>query len=126
MSVRDFAKYGYLFLKHGNWDGQQIVPEAWVQASTETDPTVRMWPIYAYLWHTNFPMLFRGKGDHIPADAYMAEGVLGQNIFVFPSQGLVVVKVANSRGLHPDPDQLRLLTLLLDAIQEDDGASTTE
>ena len=29
-TARDFAKYGYLYLKNGTWDGQQIVPPAWI------------------------------------------------------------------------------------------------
>ena len=28
--ARDFAKFGRLYLKRGNWDGRQLIPEAWV------------------------------------------------------------------------------------------------
>jgi CubicO group peptidase (beta-lactamase class C family) len=31
--ARDFAKFGRLYLRKGNWNGRQIVPEAWVEAS---------------------------------------------------------------------------------------------
>jgi CubicO group peptidase (beta-lactamase class C family) len=36
----DFAKFGRLYLNGGNWGGKQIIPEDWVQASTQIDPTV--------------------------------------------------------------------------------------
>ena len=31
---RDFAKFGYLFLNDGCWDGERLLPEGWVAAST--------------------------------------------------------------------------------------------
>ena len=36
-TLRDYAKFGQLFLNKGNWKGEQIVPEAWVKASYNTD-----------------------------------------------------------------------------------------
>lgn len=116
-TVREFAKFGYLFLNRGTWDGRQIVPEAWVDTSTRTDPSVRMWSGYAYLWHINFPMRFRGRGSKIPADGFMAEGVRGQNIIIFPSQDLVIVKVANSGSQHRDPDLSQFLTMVLESVE---------
>ena len=31
INPRDMAKFGYLYLNNGTWDGQQIVPSDWVQ-----------------------------------------------------------------------------------------------
>jgi CubicO group peptidase (beta-lactamase class C family) len=31
----DFAKFGQLFLMHGNWNGEQVISEAWVAKSTQ-------------------------------------------------------------------------------------------
>ena len=50
-----FAKFGYLFLNKGRWEDQQFVSEAWVDKATRTDPTVKMWDAYGYLWHVNLP-----------------------------------------------------------------------
>lgn len=33
-SARDLARFGLLYLNHGNWDGRQIVPASWVADST--------------------------------------------------------------------------------------------
>ncbi len=112
-TVRDYAKFGYLFLNRGRWGDKQIVPEEWVAQSTRTDPSVRMWPAYGYLWHVNLPRRSNDWGK-IPADSYMAAGVLGQNIFIFPSKNLVIVRVANQQRNRLNlPD---FLEQVLDAI----------
>lgn len=116
-TVREFAKFGYLFLNKGKWEDKQIVSEAWVEVSTRTDPSVRMRPAYAYLWHINFPMRLRAGAAKIPADGFMAEGVQGQKIIIIPSKGLVIVKVAITRGGHPDLNLNEFFTLILDALE---------
>ena len=35
LKPRDMAKFGYLYLNQGLWDGEQIVPSDYVQASTQ-------------------------------------------------------------------------------------------
>ena len=36
-SLRDYAKFGLLYLNKGNWKGEQIVPAEWVKASHTPD-----------------------------------------------------------------------------------------
>ncbi|MBN2392037.1 MAG: serine hydrolase [Anaerolineae bacterium] len=83
ITPRDMARFGYLYLNEGMWDGQQIVPAAWVRASTtphiETGGTFD----YGYQWWT-YPKW----------DAYAAKGRYGQLIFVIPEHELVVVFTA--------------------------------
>jgi CubicO group peptidase (beta-lactamase class C family) len=124
LTVRDYAKFGYLYLNKGKWEDKQIVSEEWVNISTRTDPSVRMWKAYGYLWHVNLPLRLGARDSNIPADGYMAEGVLGQNIFIIPSKNLVIVKVANDqdRGM----DLVKFLTLVLDAIDEGSPATSAE
>lgn len=108
-SARSFAKFGFLYLNKGKWEDKQIVSEQWVEQSTKTDPTVNMWKYYSYLWHVNLPQrlapanladnLIKKKGSVQPvkgisSDAYMAAGVLGQYIVIFPSNDLVIVRLA--------------------------------
>ncbi|MCJ7832771.1 MAG: beta-lactamase family protein, partial [Deltaproteobacteria bacterium] len=85
-TVRDYAKFGYLFLNKGYWEDRRVVSGEWVEKSTKTDPSVKMWSAYGYLWHVNLPLRLSFSRspvstDAIPPDGYMAEGVRGQNIF---------------------------------------------
>jgi CubicO group peptidase (beta-lactamase class C family) len=117
-TVRNYAKFGFLYMNKGLWDGRQIVSEQWVAKSTKTDPSVDMWDAYGYLWHVNLPLRFADKDplahvDGIPADGYMAAGVQGQNIIIIPSKKLLIVKVANQQ--KQKIDLAKLITLLLSA-----------
>jgi len=119
-TVRDYAKFGYLFLNEGYWKDKPIVSQHWVATSTKTDPSVKMWPAYGYLWHVNLPYRLKWSKspvptNAIPSDGYMAEGVLGQNIFIIPSKDLVIVRVANQTRGHMD--LVKFLTMVLDSIE---------
>lgn len=87
ITPRDMAKLGYLFLKRGEWDGQQIVSAAWVDDATRkhtpTDGTLG----YGYQWWT-YPSW----------GAYAALGRDGQMIFVIPETDLIVVTTAGGIG----------------------------
>jgi CubicO group peptidase (beta-lactamase class C family) len=84
MTSRDFARFGLLYMQHGTWDGEQIVPAAWVDASLTSAPTYEG---YGYQWW------LEGKTDsRLPADLFMANGHDGQYIYVVPSLDLVVVR----------------------------------
>ena len=91
----DFAKFGWLFLSQGRWNGQQVVPEQWVTEATTPDPLDnRPWfrrrearppgVYYKYMW---WGQTF-DNGDY----AFMAEGNLGQYIWVYPRQRVVIVR----------------------------------
>jgi CubicO group peptidase (beta-lactamase class C family) len=119
-TVRDYAKFGYLFLNRGGWEDRQIVSKAWVEKSTRTDASVRMWAGYGYLWHVNLPYRLKWNKspvplDAIPRDGYMAEGIMGQSIVIIPSRDLVIVRVANETTGHMD--LVKFLTMIVDAIE---------
>ncbi|MFC2029357.1 serine hydrolase domain-containing protein [Chloroflexota bacterium] len=76
---RDMAKFGYLYLNGGRWEGEQVVPTAWVEASTSEHISATLEDGYGYHWW-------------IDDDGYyMALGYAGQFIFVVPDRELVVV-----------------------------------
>ena len=51
----------------------------------------------------------------IPADGFMAEGVLGQNIIIIPSKDLVIVRVANQTKANMN--RVKFLNMVLEAIE---------
>ncbi len=84
MTSRDFARFGLLYMQRGMWNGEQVVPAAWVDASVTAAPTYEG---YGYQWW------LEGKTDPaLPADLFAAEGHDGQFIYVIPSLELVVVR----------------------------------
>ena len=56
--------------------------------------------------------------SNIPAGGYMAEGITGQNTIIIPSRDLAIVKVANAQDRGAD--LVRFLTLVLDAVEDED------
>lgn len=81
----DLAKIGFLWLQRGQWDGQQVVSEAWVLDS------VRL--------HSKFiePDFGYGYGWWISTGDYQGSGRGGQRVRVIASKNtLVVVTAANS------------------------------
>lgn len=97
LRTHDLARIAQLFLQSGEWNGEQIVSEAWVTAST-TPVVVDLAPGqpgqqgYGYQWWVP---------DHTDGDVamYMGNGYGGQFPMVFPKLDLVVVLNAwNTRG----------------------------
>jgi hypothetical protein len=77
MLPRDMAKIGYLYLRHGEWDGRQLLPSGWAEVLNHA--TVDMHAsIDPGLRYSNFFWVF--PGHHV----YTAVGWHGQLIAVFP------------------------------------------
>src|SRR5262249_54991562 len=50
-TLREFAKFGFLYQNHGAWDGKQLVPGDWIDFTTRAQDRCR--DGYRYLWHIN-------------------------------------------------------------------------
>jgi CubicO group peptidase (beta-lactamase class C family) len=85
LPARDLAKFGYLYLNGGRWDGTQVVPADYVRASTQSQskppPSVPA-DGYGYQWWTTT------VASH---HSFFAAGFAGQLIQVIPDLDLVVV-----------------------------------
>jgi CubicO group peptidase (beta-lactamase class C family) len=81
---RDLAKLGQLYLNHGRWHGEQLIPVSWVEKSTTPKARIEMGPgyDYGYLW-----WLAEFGGEK----AYYMTGTGGNKVVVFPGLDLVVV-----------------------------------
>ena len=88
----DFAKFGRLYLKKGNWNGTQIVPAEWVAVSTADNGLIKNAPIsYGYMWW--------GMKCNPNSQDYLAMGDLGQFIYVSPDKDLIIVRNGESYGV---------------------------
>jgi CubicO group peptidase (beta-lactamase class C family) len=79
MRPHDMAKIGYLYLKDGEWAGEQIVPADWVAAATRKHIDATLQDGYGYQWWVT------------DGGIYMALGYSGQYIVVVPEKDIVVV-----------------------------------
>jgi CubicO group peptidase (beta-lactamase class C family) len=91
--ARDFARFGRLYLEGGRWNGEQIVPAAWVARSVV--PGVRTLDGYTHqhLWWTPEGM----EGD------YYAYGHNGQYLYVNPKARVVIAKFSETNRQDPLP-----------------------
>lgn len=90
----DFAKFGRLYLNKGNWNGQQVIPSAWVEESTRPDTTSDPAEFYQYLWWITSWETKPGNVHY----RYVAVGDHGQYIHIFPEQQLIFVRFGKSNG----------------------------
>jgi CubicO group peptidase (beta-lactamase class C family) len=92
VSLRDYARFGLLYLNEGRWHDEQIVPADWARASTtagaphllpgvDNPASSSSWG-YGYQWWIPDPDM----GD------YTAAGIYNQYIYVNPRARVVIAK----------------------------------
>lgn len=91
MKPVDMAKFGYLYLHNGLWDGKQIIPKEWVEASTQKQVSVSGNKNYGFLFWTD---VVQDKAHNKQYNIYYAAGAGGQFITVIPDLDMVVVITA--------------------------------
>lgn len=117
--ARDFAKFGSLYLHKGNWEGKQLVPEAWVDSAANGARGGKNDYLYSnQWWHERH---FYDTKDSAtvqkpyiamngvykkrpysylvqPREGYFAEGHLGQFIYISPTSNMVFVRLGKKYG----------------------------
>lgn len=119
---RDMARFGYLYLNDGCWNGRRMLPQGWVAQSTtvvnsaflsgqlgfeqgDTVPGLHWWlnqPVNAI---ADVPM------PDVPSDTFAAEGHWGQFIWVVPSRNVVIVRTGDDRDGTFDVNRFVALAL---------------
>ncbi|NOZ12430.1 MAG: serine hydrolase [Acidobacteria bacterium] len=115
-TVRQFAKFGYLYLNNGNWDGNQVVSQNYVALSRQPVSAAVNW--YGFMWWLK-PSLENWENSVVPDNLMIAWGKYTQQIFVMPDQHLLVLRFGNDPYSTNDQwDETTFLTKILAAIQE--------
>jgi CubicO group peptidase (beta-lactamase class C family) len=106
MSTRDLARFGQLYLQHGNWSGVQVVPESWVAESVASHSQTKSGTQsgYGYLWWTAGDGTGLFRDVDLGAGAFAAEGYGGHYVIVAPRYKLVVVTRADDAWYEADPE----------------------
>ncbi|MGI9277383.1 MAG: serine hydrolase domain-containing protein [Endozoicomonas sp.] len=107
VQLRDYARFGRLYLNGGNWNGEQIIPASYVTESTtvmaphlapgEHSPLSSSSYGYGYQWW--IPLESRGD--------FQAQGIYGQFIYVDPATDTVIVTTRADTGFY-DPGRQSL------------------
>lgn len=103
-NTRSMARFGLLAAQNGNWDGEQIVDEAFFIESKTTSQTLN--PSYGYLWWLNgkngymlpaTQTVFAGElVPNAPSDMVAAMGKDEQRIYIVPSKDLVIIRMGEA------------------------------
>ena len=89
---RDWSKFGLLYLRKGNWNGEQILDESWVKyTSTPTNTSEGRYG--AQFW-----LNAGGKFPDVPRDMFYCSGYQGQMVAIIPSMDMVIVRMGVREG----------------------------
>jgi CubicO group peptidase (beta-lactamase class C family) len=111
MTTRDYARMGMMFLHNGEWNGQRILSEEWVAASTAASARTEPGEIgYGYQWW-------------IPVGAepgqFMARGIYGQYVYVDQVNDVVIATTGADR-LFREPgvndENVRIFRLIAESL----------
>ena len=94
-TVRDWARFGLLYLQDGMWNGERILPEGWVEYTTTPTPGAPKGQYGALFWlNAGAPGNPANRlWPHAPVDAYAAQGFQEQKVIMIPSRKLVLVRL---------------------------------
>jgi len=121
LATEDLARIGYLFLREGNWNGEQVISKEWVEESTQAvvsglaaapGSTVG----YGYQW-------WIPTWDIRPVRIVHGNGYGGQFLFIVPELDLVVVFNGwNLYGNARKSSMAAFSNIILPAVQADTQA----
>ena len=97
--AEDMATLGQLYLQKGNWKDQQLISEYWVEISTARHQKTQN-DTYGYgyqIWMEQRPGSFEYNG------------MLGQNVMIYPDIDMVLVTNAGNKELFQDCIMLNII-----------------
>jgi CubicO group peptidase (beta-lactamase class C family) len=108
LTAREMAKFGFLYLNRGVWNGATIVSPNWIEESTRDHVQRSPGVGYGYHW------MVVQRARHI---AFEADGWGGQSISVIPALDMVIVTKCDA----VDPQgrsSYRVLERVVEAVME--------
>lgn len=123
-TCRDAARFGYLYLHQGNWNGTEVLSKDWVKEATH--PSQEFNAGWGFMWWLNQPGSLVSIGNVLtpdydepsnlklvpdaPDDMYWALGFGGRFIQVHPASDTVVVRLGGSESTGQEADNMQLVT----------------
>ena len=116
----DYAKFGRLYMRRGDWNGSEVVPAAWVDASTRDDGSRDRAEYYAdspamIAAGAYYGLFWWGSRREGGGYNFLAAGNHGQFIFVSPARNVIVVRLGARYGVSP-PEWSRLFRAIAEGL----------
>lgn len=105
---RDWAKFGLLYLHRGNWNGEQLFDASWVDYVKTPTPSSDGW------YGAQFWLNAGNRFPDVPKTMFAANGYQGQNVYIFPENDLVIVRM----GLSKNADENGFMKEVLASIND--------
>ena len=94
LQPRDMAKIGYLYLRNGQWEGQQILPQAWIEGVRQANVVIPG----SWARDLRYGSQFWVMPD---SEVWMAIGYDRQFIVIMPKLDIVAVVTSSARFSSP-------------------------
>lgn len=104
ISARELARFGYLLLRGGVWEGRPLIPRWWIDLATTSSQEMN--PDYGYTFWVNTR---RTKWLRVPSDAFSLEGYRSNHCYVIPSLDLVVARVGSGPPMWREPELIEAI-----------------
>lgn len=113
LTTRDYARMGEMFRNDGAFNGQQIIPAAWVAESTAPSAKTKQGRLrYGYQWWSPW--------QYEPGE-FLARGVYGQYVYVNKAAGIVIAVNSADRAFREEgasDDSLDMFQRLAQLVRE--------
>lgn len=83
-NAQDFARFGKLYMQHGDWEGQSLLDSSYIAQSIR--PHFQESPEYGYGWW---------MGQYADRSYFYMDGHLGQYVIAVPQDELIVVRLGH-------------------------------
>ncbi len=106
MTPGDMARFGYLYLNNGQWNGKQILPESWIEESSKKQIQADNDTDYGYLF---WLQTVHDSIKNVDYFTYRADGAGGQKIIIIPKLDMVAVITADWDSNSKDDDTQNII-----------------
>jgi CubicO group peptidase (beta-lactamase class C family) len=108
ISAWDQARFGYLTLRNGNWNGTQLIPTSWIEKSRTPTPAQPGYGFMNYFLNNDLKEI-----PSAPKTAFLHIGAGTNMIYVDQENDLVIV----ARWI-PNADKAELVRLVLESLKK--------
>jgi CubicO group peptidase (beta-lactamase class C family) len=136
-TVDVMARIGYLYLREGQWEEQEIIPQSFVEEVSRPVSSIQGLPLHdPDLWSgapNHYGLLWWNNADgtlaHVPRDAFWSWGCFESFILVIPSLDIVVSRAGPEgwqNGFDADYEVLEpFFTPIAESVMREDEPSST-